>query len=318
MKFSFIIPVYKVEAYLENCIDSILCQTYQDFEVILIDDGSPDKCPQLCDEFALRTSKIKVIHKKNGGLASARNEGLKIAKGDYVIFLDSDDWWCDNTALERISNKIDDSNPDVVIFASKKFYTIKNKYLEMSTKHASLSCRTSLTIDECISNSLFIASAWDKVIRKSILVINSIQFVEGLLSEDIEWCCQLLTLNLKYATIDGFIHVYRQQNLTSITANITNKNFDDDIYILNKFEKIAKSTNNIALFNFLALEFVLILAVTDKVQGKHGQEIIKEFEKFFYLLKYNAYPRVATVSKLRFLGYSLVRKMLIWYSNSKS
>lgn len=318
MKFSFIIPVYKVEAYLEDCINSILCQTYQDFEIILIDDGSPDKCPQLCDEFALRTSKIKVIHKKNGGLSSARNEGLKIANGDYIIFLDSDDWWCDNAALERISNKINDSNPDIIIFASKKFYTIKNQYEEMPTRHASLSNRASLTIDECISNSLFVASSWDKVIRKSILVTNNIQFVDGLLSEDIEWCCKLLTLNLRFATVNGFIHVYRQQNIASLTANITNKNFEDDLLIFNKFEKIAKSTNNIALFNFLALEFVLILAVTDKVQGKRGREIVKEFQKYFYLLKYNAYPRVATVSKIRFLGYYLLRKVLIWYVNSKS
>lgn len=102
MRFSFIVPIYKVEQYLSLCIESILAQTYKDFEIILVDDGSPDNSPLLCDEWATKDSRISVIHKQNGGLSSARNEGLKKAQGNYIIFLDSDDWWCDNAALERI------------------------------------------------------------------------------------------------------------------------------------------------------------------------------------------------------------------------
>ena len=88
---SVIVPVYRVEKYLRHCVDSILAQTYSDFELLLIDDGSPDKCPQICDEYAGRDPRIRVIHKPNGGLISARNVGIRAARGDYVCILDGDD-----------------------------------------------------------------------------------------------------------------------------------------------------------------------------------------------------------------------------------
>jgi len=89
-KISIIVPVYKVEPYLRKCIDSILAQTFTDFELILVDDGSPDGCGKICDEYAKKDNRILVIHKSNGGLSSARNAGLEIAKGEYIGFVDSD------------------------------------------------------------------------------------------------------------------------------------------------------------------------------------------------------------------------------------
>lgn len=313
MKFSFIIPVYKVEQYLTTCIESILAQTYKDFEIILVDDGSPDTCPLLCDEWAAKESRISVIHKQNGGLSSARNEGLKKAQGDYIIFLDSDDWWCDNTALKRIAAKIDESNADVVFFASKKYYTLRNEYVEVSTAHHTFATRKKISIDDSMRNSLFLACAWDKVIRRSVLIENNINFVERQLSEDIEWCCKLLLLNLKYVCIDGIIHVYRQQNTNSITANITNKNLSDIYNVVCKYVKIADTTNNYRLRNFLALEIILWMAITNYATGKEGHRLIKNMGNFFYLTKYNLYPRVNTISKVRFLGYNVVRRLLLWY-----
>ena len=91
-KISIIVPVYKVEKYLHKCIDSILAQTFKDFELILVDDGSPDNCGKICDEYAKRDNRIVVVHKENGGQASARNRGINIARGDYIGFVDSDDW----------------------------------------------------------------------------------------------------------------------------------------------------------------------------------------------------------------------------------
>lgn len=91
MKLSIIVPVYKVEQYLPRCIESILAQTFTDFELILVDDGSPDKCPEICDSYARQDSRVRVLHKKNGGLSDARNAGLEIAQGEYLGFVDSDD-----------------------------------------------------------------------------------------------------------------------------------------------------------------------------------------------------------------------------------
>ena len=92
VKISIIVPVYKVEKYLDKCVNSIVGQTYKNLEIILVDDGSPDNCPAMCDEWAQKDSRIKVIHKKNGGLSSARNAGLDACTGDYIGFVDSDDW----------------------------------------------------------------------------------------------------------------------------------------------------------------------------------------------------------------------------------
>ena len=91
-KISIIIPVYKVEKYLDKCVESVVNQTYKNLEIILVDDGSPDNCPKMCDEWAEKDKRIKVIHKENGGLSDARNFGIEKATGDYLMFLDSDDY----------------------------------------------------------------------------------------------------------------------------------------------------------------------------------------------------------------------------------
>lgn len=116
MLFSVIVPVYKVEEYLERCINSVLKQSFKDFELILVDDGSPDKCPQICDEYAKRDCRVRVIHKENGGLVSARQAGIKIAKGDYVFNLDSDDAIADGV-FESAYEIINSTNADIISFS---------------------------------------------------------------------------------------------------------------------------------------------------------------------------------------------------------
>lgn len=313
--YSVIIPVYKVEKYLDRCVQSVLAQTYRNIEIILVDDGSPDNCPILCDEWVKKDNRISVIHKSNGGLSSARNVGLQRANGEYIVFLDSDDWWCDNTALERISNKIEECNADVIFFASKKYYSLKDKYLESVTAHNCLSSLPFIRIEDAMRNSLFLACAWDKVIRRSVLKDNKIEFIEHQLSEDIEWCCKLLQLDLKYACISGIVHVYRQQNATSITSNITNRNLFDIYNVICKYSQISNETCNIHIKNFLALELLLLMAITHYAAGEEGKNLVKDIGKFFYLMKYNLYPRVKKLSKIRFLGYRIVRRILVSYIN---
>ena len=115
--FSIIIPIYKVEQYLNECVDSILNQSFLDYEIILVEDGSPDKCPEICDKYAEIDDRIHVIHKKNGGLSSARNHGVESAKGEYIIFVDSDDCWNDNGALDDLARKIQElKSVDILVF----------------------------------------------------------------------------------------------------------------------------------------------------------------------------------------------------------
>ena len=136
MQFTVIVPIYKVEAYLERCVDSILAQTFPDFEVILVDDGSPDGCPQICDAYEKKDGRVRVIHKPNGGLVSARNAGIFAAKGDYITYVDGDDWAKPNL-LQFVHDRIAESKApvDMIVFAAENVYadhrdTFKNNVPE--------------------------------------------------------------------------------------------------------------------------------------------------------------------------------------------
>lgn len=118
-KISVIVPVYNVENYLSRCVDSLLNQTLRDIEIILVDDGSPDKCPEMCDEYAKMDNRVHVIHKENGGLSSARNEGLKYIKGEYYMFVDSDDW-IDTETCKVCYEEIIASESDCLMFSYTK------------------------------------------------------------------------------------------------------------------------------------------------------------------------------------------------------
>lgn len=120
MKFSVIVPIYKVEEYLNECVDSVLCQSYEDFELILVDDGSPDNCGKICDEYEKNDKRIKVIHKQNGGLVSARQAGIRIAQGDYIVNVDSDDY-IDKDMLKNSCEIINSHFPDAIYFSMMNF-----------------------------------------------------------------------------------------------------------------------------------------------------------------------------------------------------
>ena len=114
MLFSVIVPIYKVEEYLDRCVESLVGQTYSDIEIILVDDGSPDKCPAMCDAWAEKDSRIRVIHKENGGLSDARNAGLDVATGEYISFVDSDDC-IEFDSYEVLKNAIEANNRPTIV-----------------------------------------------------------------------------------------------------------------------------------------------------------------------------------------------------------
>ena len=138
-KISIIVPIYNVEKYLERCVDSLVNQTYENIEIILVDDGSPDYCPQLCDEYAKKDSRIVVIHKKNGGLSDARNYGLCKASGEYILYVDSDDY-IELDSCEKLVNGMA-NNVDMVVGAYKELRN--NKVIEK--RHSNLLQETKAT-----------------------------------------------------------------------------------------------------------------------------------------------------------------------------
>ena len=129
MKLSIIIPVYRVEATLNRCIESVVTQDFNDFELILVDDGSPDNCPQLCDSWAAKDQRITVIHKSNGGLSHARNAGIDIAQGDYLTFIDSDDYLAEQTLAPLMLKLTENPDIDILEYPVFVFYGSPKQYM---------------------------------------------------------------------------------------------------------------------------------------------------------------------------------------------
>lgn len=166
---SIIVPVYKVESYLDDCIKSIIGQSFKEFELILIDDGSPDNCPAMCDAWAEKDARLKVVHKKNGGVGSARNEGLKIASGEWVWFIDSDDTIEEN-ALALLSEKFS-HKPDLIIFNKEK-----NEVYHKDGRF----------FDEYYFKYRFGFEPWNKLYKLNIIRQNGLQFdTEEKIGEDL-------------------------------------------------------------------------------------------------------------------------------------
>ena len=177
-KISIIVPVYKVEMYIHKCIDSVLAQTFTDFELILVDDGSPDNCGRICDEYAKKDSRIVVIHKENGGQSSARNVGLDIAKGDYVGFVDSDDW-IEPDMYEILYNVCTEHDCDIANCSSTIYFkdrTIVNGGHPLTIHDRQEAMKTMLEgklYDECL---------WTKLIKRNLL--EDIRIPNGIMYED--------------------------------------------------------------------------------------------------------------------------------------
>jgi len=198
---SIIVPIYNVEDYLEECIDSILNQTYVRYEVILVDDGSTDKCSKICDRYAENDLRVKVIHKQNGGLSDARNAGIDSACGEYITFIDSDDY-VDADYLKVLVLILERENADIV----QGQYTFQRKLL--GTGKNQVNC---LSSDESLRNYLLFKKVLPSVCMKlyRTTLFENIRFPKGRINEDTCTTYKLLLQAKKYVCIERHLYYYR-------------------------------------------------------------------------------------------------------------
>lgn len=187
-EISVIVPVYKAEQYLDRCVKSILEQTYQNFELILVDDGSPDNSPSLCDEWAKNDNHIYVIHKENGGASSARNAGLKIAKGRWIAFADSDDW-LDRTALKTLYDLANQYNVPMAIGGMRVVQKYTDASIVMKQNAKVLSNADLMSRFFRLNGEPDTHSVCGTIIQRDIL--DGYTFIEGKMNEDVEACYYL-------------------------------------------------------------------------------------------------------------------------------
>lgn len=207
---SVIVPIYKVEKYLDRCVESIVNQTYKNLEIILVDDGSPDNCPLMCDSWKEKDNRIKVVHKENGGLSDARNAGISVATGEYVAFIDSDDWIYEKY-LEILLDGIYKYNCNVAVCD----FTLTSGDTP-SLDNASLTYQVWKTEDFFCERVVQAVSAWAKIIKKADL--KSIRFPKGIIHEDEFVTHKILFKYDKVVYIDLGMYFYQQRE-DSITKS---------------------------------------------------------------------------------------------------
>lgn len=176
---SVIIPIYNVEPFIQRCLESVLHQSYKNLEIILVDDGSPDNCPAICDKYATLDPRVKVIHKKNGGLSSARNTGLDNANGDYIFFLDSDDW-IENNTIEFLINIANQTKADITIGECYNNSCLNKK--KDPSKIIEFTFNEACT-EEFLGNTLMFTVAWGKLYKSTLW--EHLRFPSNKIHEDV-------------------------------------------------------------------------------------------------------------------------------------
>ncbi len=304
MMFSVIIPIYKVEQYLCQCVDSVLAQSYEDYELILVDDGSPDNSGKICDEYQSKYPRVKVIHKPNGGLSDARNFGTSAAEGDYIVYIDSDDYVSDINFLDDLKNQIEEKKSDLILYKFQKF-TDGEESLQpcgFSMRGIDSMCDSDEILLSLVQADAYYGSAWIKAIKRTVLIDNDIDFEKGLLGEDMEWSCNLLTKAETVSAIDKPYIAYRQR-AGSISKTNKLKNLTDFIYILEKWSVGIESaqiseTRRLALRGSLAKYYANLLITYIRVKDSAKKQYKKRLKALHHLLKYSMSKRPKMIKKM--------------------
>ena len=219
---SIIVPIYKVEKYLQRCIDSLISQTYKNIEIILVDDGSPDSCGSICDKNAIKDKRIRVIHKSNGGLSSARNAGLDVCSGDYIMFVDSDDWvepdFCKDAYASITSYGVDLSVFGYYEFRNDKKIVFCTPKPRIADSEEAL--KLILQMDDVVYNF-----AWNKIYHKRLF--NKLRYPEGRLYEDQGTTYKAISSAKKIYISNSILYNYDRRHESITSASNTPKDIND-------------------------------------------------------------------------------------------
>ena len=312
MKLSIIIPVYNVEQYLQSCVQSVITQTYQDLQVILVNDGSTDSSGILCDQLAQQDSRMQVVHKENGGLSDARNAGLKVATGDYVAFLDSDDVYLQNDGLELLMALAQAEQPDVLLFQAVDVYphhqTVRKAYdVEYMATHLGVEVFAQL-----VRTQSFNMSACFQLIRRDLLEQYQIYFQKGLLSEDVDWSLRLWrhVSNVRAMNLPLYGYQHREG---SISTTYTIRNLRSYEYIFAKFvqlykERVVEAAAELywqTVMGYLAQMYTSCLYACGQIARKDKLEAYAILKRYATLLEHSISIKSDRVIKInRLLGLS--------------
>lgn len=318
--FSIIVPVYKVQDYLSECVNSILKQTFYDFELILVDDGSPDQCPKICDMYMENNQNVIVIHKENGGLSSARNAGMDAAMGEYLIFLDGDDHIEPNSLLEIQKSIANDT--DVVITRMVHDYPDGSEIRNNSISQ--------LVGADHREHFLWVvtksANTWPApqyIVRTDFVKKHGLRFLEGFLHEDMDWTARLFlhSPHTVVCTLPWYHH--RMARAGSITTRPNPKRVLDVYGIAEKIDQeYSNCTDASAKYAILreriVASMISILSLYQWCDDVGKREIVRTVNEKEYLLCNVKYKKAqAFVALRKILGCQNALTLLSRYQNRK-
>ncbi|MBQ3384037.1 MAG: glycosyltransferase [Erysipelotrichaceae bacterium] len=325
-EFSVIVPVYKVEKYLRRCVDSILSQKDADFEVILVDDGSPDNCGVICDEYAAKDDRVNVIHQENKGLSGARNSGINSSKGEYLVFVDSDDYWNSEMGLYELSKVIKENDDlDIVCFGvniiTEDGKLIKTRKPTIKTNDFNNKYET---LETMIYGNEYISTSYVKAIKRKLIIDNSIYFIDRIYSEDIEWSARLMVLCQSIGISEIAFYDRMIRNEGAITSSIGRKNVLDILKQIENGVEFAKEHAEDEAFldlyyEYWAYQYAMLLGFCRRIRKDDDFPGIKNrMKKLSWLLNYDHVSKVKLVKTIyKLSGIDITMFILEKYYTTK-
>lgn len=309
-KVSVIIPVYNAQKYLDECVQSVIRQTYHNLEIILVDDGSTDSSPEICDGYKTTDDRIIVIHKTNGGLSDARNRGLDVCTGDYVFFLDSDDYIVSD-AIEQLVRSALIYNSDLVVF------NFSGKLSKAFSEHSDI-CDGKTAILRSFDHISYV-TAWSKLYSRNIF--DNIRFPVGIIHEDTYVCADILMSCKRIYTLNEYLLHYRDVNTGITGSSMSVKNLDGFFAYEKMFNTVkahqmpdatAKAANNIVYF--LVSIFGAFIP-----KNKHERMVYSSIRNKFLEYRKELWSLSSTVNKIAIILLSvsphIANKIFIFYKN---
>ena len=316
-KVSVIVPVYNAEVFLHRCVDSLLNQTLEDIEIILVDDGSKDSSPAICDEYAEKHDNVTVLHIENSGPARARNKGIEIAKGDYIGFADSDDY-CHVEQFEKLYNNAKENNSDIAMCS---FFVDNTKEIKPVNIAFDSLCSSNDEIKNRIISCFYgeyvhgLNSLWIKIFKRSMLMNNNIRMNENLMrAEDMWFIFDALKVSNVFSFIPDNLYYYYQNDL-SIMHNPKNDSYDH--WVTNR-QRLLKENETLNLdidYNLFYKDFIYktIMFCRDKVKLNQKEIVRSVLEDFTFknAISYDAnlpihIRLINSLIKMKFIGFAIL------------